>query len=186
MIPRFLFFAAALCLGCTHPVGLHPAVGRPIGPLPIVSAADPARPAPRFEGHVTLLNLWATWCLPCSRELPGLVRLAGRLAHDRRFQLVAVACDQQEPADVGSFVARFLHDQRLELDAWVDPEAAAQAILAHPHGFSSLPTSYLIGTDGRVRRVWVGYRGGDEADMARTILTALKDAPPAEVSPAAR
>jgi thiol-disulfide isomerase/thioredoxin len=186
MIPRFLLVAATLFLGCTNPVGLHPAVGRSIGPLPIVSAADPARPAPRFDGRVTLLNLWATWCPPCRRELPGLARLAGRLAQDRRFQLVAVACDQQEPADVGPFVARFLDEQRIDLDAWVDPEGAAQALLAAHHGFSSLPTSYLIGSDGRVLRVWVGYRGGDEADMARTILTALKDAAPAEGSPAAR
>lgn len=186
MIARFLVVAAMFCMGCTGRSTLHPAVGRPMSPVPIVSTSDPARPGPGFAGKVTLLNVWATWCPPCRLELPGLARLASRLATDRRFQLIAVACDQLEPAELGPSVTRFLDDRRIELDAWVDPGGAAQAILAERHGFASLPTSYLIGADGRVLRVWVGYRSGDEADMARTILAALKELPPTEAPPAAR
>lgn len=144
-------------------------------PLPIVSVADPSRAAPSFEGKITLLNFWATWCPPCRRELPGLARLANRLADEPRFQLVAIACDdEEEPDSLAPTIGRFLAGQRLDLDAWVDPEHAAQALFGREYGFRSLPTTYLVGPDGRVQQVWVGYSSGVESDTARAVVAALK------------
>ena len=75
-----LVAAVALLLvigpGCSGPSPSHPAVGKRIGGIPLVSIADPSRPAPTFTGRVTLLNFWGTWCPPCRRELPGLGRIA--------------------------------------------------------------------------------------------------------------
>lgn len=173
--------------GCSDQTAPHPAIGRSVGPLPLVSVANPMRAAPELIGKITLLNFWATWCPPCRRELPGLARLAGRLASEPRFQLIAIACDQQEPAELGPYVSRFLAGQRIDLDAWIDPDSAVQTLFAESYGFGSLPTTYLIGVDGRVQRVWVGYRSRDEADMARAILAAIKDAAAAaQAPPAAR
>lgn len=173
--------------GCSDRAAPHPAIGRSVGPLPLVSVADPVRAAPGLVGKITLLNFWATWCPPCRRELPGLARLAGRLASEPRFQLIAVACDQQEPGELGPYVTRFLAGQRIDLDAWIDPDSALQTTFAESYGFGSLPTTYLIGVDGRVQRVWVGYRSRDEADMARAILAAIKDAEASSpAAPAAR
>lgn len=189
MIPRFRTIAVIavivglLAAGCSDQAAPHPAVGRSVGPLPLVSVADPPRAAPDFTGKITLLNFWATWCPPCRRELPGLARLASRLADERRFQLIAIACDQQEPAELGSYVTRFLTGQRIDLDAWIDPDSSVQTLFAEQYGFGSLPTTYLIGVDGRVLRVWVGYRSRDEADMARTILAALTNTAPAAPGP---
>lgn len=174
--------AGLVLLGCSDQATLHPAIGRSVGPLPLVSVADPSRAAPELTGKITLLNFWATWCPPCRRELPGLSRLASRLANEPRFQLIAVACDEQDPAELGAYVTRFLAGQRTELDAWIDPDSTVQTLFAEQFGFGSLPTTYLIGVDGRVQRVWVGYRSRDEAEMAQTILAALKDAAP--VAPA--
>lgn len=174
MISRVLLLTAMLCLGCAPTPGPHPAVGRAVGPIELVSARDASRPPPGMTGKVTLLNFWATWCPPCRRELPGLARLADRLADERRFQLVAVACDEGDPATLAADIDRFLANQRIDLGAWIDPGGALQAMFTAQFGFASLPTSYLIGPDGRVLQVWVGYRSGDEADMARAILAALK------------
>lgn len=194
MIHRFHAFAVMagivlglLLVGCTDQASPHPAVGLSVGPLPLVSIVDSTRPAPDFIGKITLLNFWATWCPPCRRELPGLARLADRLADEPRFQLIPVACDDEDPDTLGPAVARFLAGQRIELDAWIDPTSMAQRLFAKQFGFGSLPTTYLIGTDGRVQRVWVGYRSRDEADMARSIVAALKDAEPAaQPAPTAR
>jgi thiol-disulfide isomerase/thioredoxin len=164
MIPRLHAVAlvvAMLSAGCSDQAAPHPAIGRSVGPLPLVSVADPARVVPDLAGKITLLNFWANWCPPCRRELPGLARLASRLASEPRFQLIAVACDQQEPDELAPYVSRFLAGQRIELDAWIDPDSALQTLFAEQYG--------------RVQRVWVGYRSRDEADMARTILAALKD-----------
>jgi thiol-disulfide isomerase/thioredoxin len=179
MIPRVYVIAVVVALlssGCSDQSAPHPAIGRSVGPLPLVSVADPARAAPELAGRITLLNFWATWCPPCRRELPGLARLGSRLADEPRFQLIAVACDQQEPDELAPYVSRFLAGQRIDLNAWIDPDSALQTLFAEQYGFGSLPTTYLIGADGRVQRVWVGYRSRDEADMARTIFAALKDA----------
>lgn len=175
MIPCCLAMVSALCLGCHVPSDPHPAIGRPVRPLPIVSVTDASRAAPSFEGKITLLNFWATWCPPCRRELPGLARLAKRLADEPRFQLVAIACDDEdEPGSLAPTIGRFLTGQRLDLDAWIDPDRTAQALVGREYGFRSLPTTYLVGPDGRVQQVWVGYSSWVESDMARAVVAALK------------
>ncbi len=172
---------AAAIVGCGSPQP-HPAVGRVIGNLPLVSLVEPDRPAPTFAGRITLLNLWGTWCPPCRRELPGLVRLATRLADDPRFQLVAVSCGgsgRDDLAEITTTTLEFLAAQRLELDPWADPDGLARIVLAESFGFGAYPTTYLIGPDATVRAVWTGYRARDEGDMARAIVELLKELPAA-------
>ena len=188
---RVLMAVATLAVvGCGRADLRHPAIGKGVGPLPIESLVDPPRPAPGFVGRVTLLNFWGTWCPPCRRELPGLARIAARLADDPRFQLVAISCGPGGPDDrdeIAADTGRFLERSRVDLTAWCDPTGMARSIFASGYGFEAFPTTYLVGHDGRVERVWSGYAGKDEAEMAAAILTALKDCPPApEAAPAAR
>ncbi|MFM1995991.1 MAG: hypothetical protein RLZZ111_378 [Planctomycetota bacterium] len=167
----------AACAGCSDTGPAHPAVGRTVGRLPLVSLADGSRPAPTFAGKVTLLNFWGTWCPPCRRELPGLVRLAGRLADQPVFQLVAISCGGGLPENMpllAESTAQLLAEERLPLEAWADPEGRARQIAASTLGFSAFPTTYLVGPDATVRQVWVGYRSRDEADMARALVAILK------------
>lgn len=163
--------------GCSDITPPHPAVGRTVGGLPLVSLADGGRPAPTFIGKVTLLNFWGPWCPPCRRELPGLVRLAGRLGNQPAFQLVAISCGGGVPenmAELAESTAQLLAAERLSLEAWADPDGRARQIAAATLGFSAFPTTYLVGPDATVRQVWVGYRSRDEADMARALVAILK------------
>jgi thiol-disulfide isomerase/thioredoxin len=168
----------------------HPAVGRAVGQLPLVSVADATLPAPTFTGKVTLLNFWGTWCPPCRRELPGMARIAGRLAEEPAFQFVAVSCGGSGPDEITEITdttRAFLAQQKITIDAWVDPSGMARLIAAETLGFSAYPTTYLVGPDARVRAVWVGYRSRDEADMARAIVETLRALPaePGALPPAA-
>jgi len=163
----------------------HPAVGRVVMALPVESVDDPDRPAPELPGHVTLLTFWGTWCPPCRRELPALARIASRLADDRRFQLVAVSCGSGGPDDRGEIVAettRFLQRERIAIGAWCDPSGIARMLFADGFGFEAFPTTYLMGPDGRVRRVWTGSRARDEAEIATAVVDALKACPPSTPS----
>ena len=178
-VVRFLLAAltSVALAGCAGPDTSHPAIGRTVGRLPLVALADHGRPAPTFAGKVTLLNFWGTWCPPCRRELPGLARLAARLADDPRFQLVAVSCGGSGPDDLDEITAtttEFLASQRLTLDAWADPDGLARTIFGASFGFGAYPTTYLIGPGATVRRVWTGYRSRDEADMAAAVVALLK------------
>jgi cytochrome c biogenesis protein CcmG/thiol:disulfide interchange protein DsbE len=162
---------------------VHPAVGRTVGNLPLESLADPTRRPPTFAGRVTLLNFWGTWCPPCRRELPGLVRLADRLRSDSGFQLVAVSCGGRAPEDMPTLTEStnaFLKEalspsQRSAIEPWADPDGRTRMIFSASFGFDAFPTTYLIGPDAKVRQVWVGYRSRDEADIARAIVAALKE-----------
>jgi thiol-disulfide isomerase/thioredoxin len=173
--------------GCESPTSVHPAVGRTVGNLPLESLADPARRPPTFVGRVTLLNFWGTWCPPCRRELPGLVRLADRLRSDSGFQLVAISCGGRAPEDMPALMESthaFLQEavspsQRSAIEPWADPDGRTRMIFSASFGFEAFPTTYLIGPDAKVRQVWVGYRSRDEADIARAIVAALKEVPAA-------
>ncbi|NCX98570.1 MAG: TlpA family protein disulfide reductase [Planctomycetia bacterium] len=153
--------AAAVVAGCGEPTA-HPAVGKKLGPLPVAPLADLTAPPPALAGRVTLLNFWGTWCPPCRRELPGLARMAAGLAHEPRFQLVAVC------------TSKFLMREKLTVPAYVFSDPPAADLLATTLGLEALPATYLIGPDATVRHVWIGYRARDEAEIAAAIVQLLR------------
>ena len=167
----------AVTVGCGEPPA-HPAVGKTLGSLPVAPLADLTAAPPALAGRVTLLNFWGTWCPPCRRELPGLARMAAGLAGEPRFQLVAVSCagggGSGDPADLAAETAEFLIRQKLTVPAYVFSDPLAADLLATTLGLEALPATYLIGPDATVRRVWIGYRPRDEAEIAAAIVSALK------------
>jgi thiol-disulfide isomerase/thioredoxin len=170
---------ALLALGCKVPRPTHPAEGRVMGSLPIVSLDDATIPVPSLTGKVTLLNFWGTWCPPCRKELPGLVRISQRLNEEPQFQLIAVSCGSGgDDANLARETTSFLSARQLPIAAWGFSEAVIATHFSLAYGLEAFPTTYLIGPDARVRRVWTGYRSSDEADIAAAILVLLKEQGP--------
>lgn len=170
----------AACGGCDVGRRDHPAVGRTLAALPLVPLGREGS-SPTLEGRVTLLNFWATWCPPCRRELPALARLAARLADEPRFQLLAVDIDSGtgDAAELTARTREFLAAQDLAIGAWGFTDPLGRDLLATSLGLESVPASFLVGPDGRIVRAWVGFRAGDEADMAREVLALLNATPAA-------
>ncbi len=156
--------------------------GRPAAPPPAPSGAidrgharqaAPALPfaapggAPAtlasFRGKPLLVNLWATWCGPCVRELPTLDTLAAR--EKGRLQVVAVSQDTGGDAQVGPFWAahRF---------AALTPYTDTKMGLMEALKVDVLPTTILYDSHGR--EVWrmVGDKDWASADMARLLAEA--------------
>ena len=93
-----------------------------------------------FKGRTILLNLWATWCVPCRAEMPALDRLQSTLGSDK-FEVVPVDIDTTRLDRPRSF----LHDiGATHVKFYADHSAD---ILQTLHG-KGLPTSVLIGPDG--------------------------------------
>jgi len=116
----------------------------PPQPAPAISFTDMAGNAVTlgdFKGRVTLVNLWATWCQPCLREMPSLERL--QQSEGGALRVVALSEDHGGAGTVAPFVAQ--HDLG-KLPIYLDPKSAAL------HGFElrGLPTSILLGADGNV------------------------------------
>jgi len=98
----------------------------------------------RFHGRTVLLNLWATWCVPCRREMPALDALEGKLGGPN-FQVVAVNIDTRDPDKPKKFL------QQLgvkNLAYYADPSAKAfQQLKAIGRAFG-MPTTILVSPKG--------------------------------------
>jgi thiol-disulfide isomerase/thioredoxin len=94
-----------------------------------------------FKGRTVLVNLWATWCVPCIREMPSLDRLQAKLGNE--LAILAISQDRGGAKLVEPFL------QKLDLKAlttYLDPKGE----VGHAFGARGLPTSVLIDREGRM------------------------------------
>ncbi|HEY0085586.1 MAG TPA: TlpA disulfide reductase family protein [Allosphingosinicella sp.] len=96
-----------------------------------------------FRGKPVLLNLWATWCAPCVKELPTLDALQTR--EGERLKVLTVSQDMEGRAKVEAFLAK---GKYRSLEAWLDAGMALMSDL----GVTTLPTTILYDAQGR--EVW--------------------------------
>jgi thiol-disulfide isomerase/thioredoxin len=149
-------------------------------PIGRFQPTDPPRPAPGltvidgegrrmdladFRGKAVLLNLWATWCGPCVKEMPALDRLQSTMG-GRDFEVVAVSQDRGGR----NIVAPFFEKEKLSaLPMYLDPQGGAMAAFK-PRG---LPTSILIDRNGdEIGRVEgdAHWDGEEAAGMIRRLI----------------
>jgi thiol-disulfide isomerase/thioredoxin len=118
-----------------------------------------------WHGKVVLLNLWATWCLPCRKEMPALDRLQQELGSDK-FEVVAVSVDRK-----GIEASRkFLDDTKIgKLALYVDPTTRLISDLKAV----GLPATLLIDAQGREIGRLLGPAEWDSDDAKRLIRAIL-------------
>ncbi len=118
-----------------------------------------------WQGKVVLLNLWATWCAPCGKEMPALDRLQKELGSDK-FEVVALSVDR---AGVDAS-RKFLDQTKVEaLRLYVDPTARAALQLKA----LGLPATLLLDRDGREIGRLMGPAEWDGDDARRLIRAVL-------------
>ena len=115
-----------------------------------------------FKGSPLLINLWASWCVPCVKELPTLDALSARKGAP---EIVALSQDSGPLASVAAFLAE--HGIR-KLDTYQDREMA----FSDKSGAAVLPTTLLYDKDGREVWRFVGDREWTGADAAKDIALA--------------
>jgi thiol-disulfide isomerase/thioredoxin len=141
-------FSLTLALGVAAAIGLA-ALQPTRTPLPALRFAalegGPAVALRSFSGKPTVINLWATWCPPCRREMPALLQ-AQRAHPEVNFVFV----NQGETPEA---VQRFLQAQGLPLrNVLLDPSFALGAAFDQ----RALPTSLFFGADGRLMSTRLG------------------------------
>lgn len=116
-----------------------------------------------YRGKVVLVNFWATWCEPCTDEMPSIERLRRSLA-GRPFAVLAVNLAEPE-ARVQAFLAKV----PVGFPVLMDPDAAAtKAWKAR-----MLPATFIVGADGRVRYSYVGELDWSREPVRRQIAALL-------------
>ena len=123
--------------------------GTPATPLPSgetfrTLAGEPFQPA-ALEGEPVVINLWASWCPPCRREMPMMADVAAN-TDDARLVFV----NQGEGADI---IRRFLETENLELDHVV---LDALGEFGRHYNAPGLPATFFIARDGTLQSVHMG------------------------------
>lgn len=104
-----------------------------------------------YSGKVLLVNLWATWCGPCRRETPELVKLY-RDYQDRGVEVVGLSTE--DPIASKQSVQQFVRDYNVGYQVgWATPEVA----IALMQGRASIPQSFIITRDGRISKRFIGF-----------------------------
>jgi cytochrome c biogenesis protein CcmG/thiol:disulfide interchange protein DsbE len=111
-------------------------------PVPGVSNAT-------FAGKVTLVNVWASWCVPCHDEVPFL----DKLAKDKRIQLVGINYKDEE-GNARRFLGRYGNPYAA---TGVDPKGRAGI----EWGVYGVPETFVVGRDGRIAYKLVGPIGAE-------------------------
>lgn len=120
----------------------------------------------QFKGVPVLVNLWASWCAPCVKELPTLDKLAAQHRDDGALGVVAVSQDSGPQASVDAFLAKL---NVKDLGAYHDPKMALAGSLGPE---TVLPTSILFDAEGREVWRYVGDLDWTSPEAARLLAEA--------------
>lgn len=127
-------------------------------------AGDGHRTLEDYADSLVLLNFWATWCGPCTAEMPTLEALWQRY-RDRGFVVLAVSVDRVPPSPA---IESYVRHHRLSFPVLLDPEMSA----ATAWRVTGIPATFIVRPGGEVAGVAQGARDWDGAPV-RALLEAL-------------
>ena len=126
-----------------------------------------------YRGTVIVLNFWATWCLECRPEMPALERLQRELS-SRGLAVIGVnARENKEP------VRRYATELGLTFPLVLDPDGKINAL----YGVIGLPTTFVVGRDGRAIALAIGPRQWESAPARALIEALLAEPAPGPATP---
>ena len=98
----------------------------------------------KYRGVVTLVNVWATYCIPCRAEMPAMDSLYHALG-PKGFRIAAVSVDRA-PVEV---VRKFVHDYHISFDVLYDPSGETE----DRYQTTGVPESFLVDKGGHIVRI---------------------------------
>lgn len=163
--PHAALSFAALCLSLT----VSPVWAIEVGqPAPDIQLSGPTvvRDLSDLEGTVVYVDFWASWCEPCRQSFPWLNAMQSKYS-TQGLQIVAINVDSKR-TDADEFLAKLPARFALAFDATGES--------AKRFGVNGMPTSVLIGPDGKVLHVHHGFREEDRQLLEDKLVAALAGA----------
>jgi len=168
-----MFLATALLVGCsssdTHEADASSTVKQTAG-YPQAAAGGPTFEftATDLEGNLhrseewigkqpVVLNFWGTWCPPCRREIPDLVKVYNEFQDQGVAMLGLTILRRETPADVQSVADQYGMDWQMLI---------AKDNLLMKYQITGVPTTFFLDREGKIQQVFVGPRGYSEFKQA--------------------
>ena len=133
-----------------------------------------AKPAEKtlddYRGNVLMINLWATWCLPCRVEMPSIEQLH-RAYSDKGLKVVAISVD--DPG-TDSLVNSFVKQYGLTFEILRDPKGQLGDI-SRDYQTSGYPETVIVGRDGVIRKKLLGAHDWNSAENRALIERLLAE-----------
>ncbi len=142
--------------------GLAPK-GRDVSAVTYVDAGGTRHTLAEERGKVVIVDVWATWCPPCRKSLPGLAKLAAAAGQD--YAVIPISVDDDGLQAVAPFLQQ--HPELAALPGLVPDGAGGLAPLGQIRG---IPTTFLLDREGKVLDAWSGVQ---EARLAQGLTRAL-------------
>ncbi len=122
-----------------------------------------------FEGNVVLLNMWASWCGGCKKEMPEFFKL--QKEYDKGFKIVTVSVDK-DPVKSQKFLRSVEKELGYKTPFYTlyDPKKG----LPKAYGAMGMPSSYLIDKEGIVRAVITGSLNSDDIEELKDKINDLR------------
>ncbi|MGJ0486208.1 MAG: TlpA family protein disulfide reductase [Methylomicrobium sp.] len=136
-----------------------------------LSSIDGARPIDlsEYKGKVLYLDFWASWCGPCAKSFPFMNQLQEEFS-GKGLTLIGVNLDEN-PEDANAFLAQ--HPANFTIAADKGEQCARQ------FDVKAMPSSYLIGLDGVIRHVHLGFREDAGKELREAVEKLLAEKSPA-------
>lgn len=106
------------------------------------------------KGKVVVLNLWATWCPPCRKEMPGFINLYKKYK-GKGVEIIGVAFDENGPEVVPPFIKALGVNYPIYLDG---------GDISPAYDLQAYPTTVIYGKDGKVVNKHLGYLSEEDLD----------------------
>jgi thiol-disulfide isomerase/thioredoxin len=132
--------------------------------MPVAASTAESRQLDEYEGKVVMLDFWASWCVPCRRSFPWMNEMQQTYA-DRGLVVIAVNLDNNSD-DAASFLQEYPAKFRIVYDT--------DKKLAREFEVQAMPTSYLIGRDGKVADMHLGFKVKQQHEYEAAIRKTLE------------
>ncbi|MGB7328282.1 MAG: redoxin domain-containing protein [Rubripirellula sp.] len=138
--------------------GEHPLLGKPAPKFTTETADGKKFDSKSLDGRVVVLDFWASWCTPCLAAMPVIKKVADNFA-DQGVIFVAVNTGEERED-----VQAFLDERKLKLNVLLDPDGK----IADGFSVDAIPQTIVIGKNGLVESVHVGFDGKEDLEKRLT------------------
>jgi thiol-disulfide isomerase/thioredoxin len=119
------------------------------------------------KGSVVMIDMWATWCPPCRASLPHVEKISQDKALAARGLKVWAVNDQENKQTISAFIQQNNFTFTVPMDIGGN-------VLAN-YKVSGIPTTVIVGRDGTIKNVFIGYGPGSDKQIEDALDAALKE-----------